>query len=89
MFTRGGDSRDFCMVGWVVTRQMRPKLQLGAEIVHQTPASRDGRTSTGLGAGLRYNLNANYHLLAYAGPGLQNAAATGRYSWYASLLLTL
>ena len=28
------------------------------------------------------------HLLAYAGPGLQNAAETARYSWYASLLFT-
>jgi hypothetical protein len=89
VINRGGDSRNFCLVGWVVTRQMSLKLQLGAEIVHQTPDSRDGRASTGVGAGLRYDLNENYHLLAYAGPGLQNAAATGRYSWYASLLLAL
>ena len=88
VINRGGDSRDYCLAGWALTRQVIPNLQLGAEIVHQTPDSRDGRASTGVGAGMLYDVNKNYHLLAYAGPGLQNAAVTGRYSWYASILLT-
>jgi hypothetical protein len=88
VLNRGGDSRDFCLAGWALTRQVSPKLQLGAEIVHKTADSRDGRASTGVGAGLRYDLNGHYHLLAYGGPGLQNIAETGRYSWYASMLLT-
>jgi hypothetical protein len=85
---RSGDSRDFCLAGWALTRAVARNLKLGAEVVHQTPDTRGGRASTGLGAGLIYDLNDNFHLLAYAGPGLQNAAETGRYSWYASILWT-
>jgi hypothetical protein len=33
---RGSGSQDFCQAGWVLTRQILPSLQLGAEIVHQT-----------------------------------------------------
>jgi len=82
----GGESKNFCVAGWVVTRQVLPQLQLGAEVVHQTADTRGGSSSTRVGAGLRYDLNDNYHLLAYAGPGLQNISDTGRYTWYASFL---
>jgi hypothetical protein len=85
---RGADSQDFCVVSWALARQVTPSLQLGAEIVHRTPDAKGGHASTSIGAGLRYDVSENYHLLAYAGPGLQNAAETGRYSWYASILLT-
>lgn len=84
----GGASQDFCMAGWALTRQVLPDLQLGAEIVHQTPVTKGGRVSTGIGAGVRYDLNETYHLLAYIGPGLQNAVETSQYSWYASILFT-
>lgn len=85
---RRGKSQNYCLAGWALTRAVSPRLRLGAEVVHQTPDARGGHASTGIGAGLLYDLNDNYHLLAYAGPGLQNAAETGRYSWYASLLWT-
>jgi hypothetical protein len=85
---RGGGSRDFCLAGWALARQVLPDLQLGAELVHQTADAKGGRGSTGLGVGLRYDLSDNYHFLAYAGPGLQNSAEAARYSWYASVLLT-
>lgn len=85
---RGGDSRDYCMFGWALARQVRPDLQLGAELVHATPDARGGRAATRAGAGLRYDLDDHYHLLAAAGPGLGNAAASARVSWYVALLLT-
>jgi|SRR5579875_948472 len=85
---RGGASRDFCMAGWALTRQVLPDLQLGAELVHQTPDTKGGRATTGVGAGLRYDLSDNYHLLAYVGPNLQNTAETSQFSWYASILFT-
>jgi outer membrane putative beta-barrel porin/alpha-amylase len=87
-FNRGSGSRDFCLAGWALTHQVLENLQLGAEIVHQTPDIRGGQSSTGIGFGLIYDVSEHYHLLAYGGPGLQNAAATGRYTWYASLLFT-
>jgi hypothetical protein len=88
VLNRGGDSQDFCQVGWVITNQVSPKLQLGAEIYHQSADTRGGRASTGLGVGAIYDLSEHYHLLASAGPGLQNADETGRYLWYAALLFT-
>ena len=85
---RSGDSQNYCLVGWALTRAVTGNLRVGAELVHQTPDTREGHASTAVGAGLLYDLNDNFHLLAYAGPGLQNAAETGRYSWYASILWT-
>jgi Putative MetA-pathway of phenol degradation len=85
---RGGDSRDYCLAGWALARQVMPDLQLGVEIVHQSAPTRGSRAMTAAGAGMKYDFGDNYHLLAYWGPGLQNAAETGRYSWYASVLFT-
>jgi hypothetical protein len=85
---RGSGSQDFCQAGWVLARQVLPNLQIGAEIVHQTADTKGGRAATGAGVGVRYDINDNFHLLGYLGPGLQNPAETARYSWYASVLLT-
>jgi hypothetical protein len=84
----GGDSQNFCMLGWALARQVLPDLQIGAEIVHQTPNTKGGRQSSGIGAGFRYDLSEHYHLLGYAGPGIQNADQTDQVSWYTSLLFT-
>ena len=88
VLNNGGESQNFCLAGWALTRRMLPNLRLGAEVVHQTADTKGGRASTGMGGGLIYDINDNYHLLAYAGPGLQNADETGRTSWYASILFT-
>jgi len=85
---RGGDAQDFCLAGWALTREIAPGLHIGAELVHQTADANGGKASTGIGAGLTYDIDEHYHLLAYAGPGLQNAAETGRTSWYTSILFT-
>jgi len=89
VLSRGDDSVDFCLGGWAITHQIAPRLQVGAEIVHSGADTRGGRASTAIGGGLRYDLTENYHVLAYIGPTLQNAAETADYSWYASFLLTL
>ena len=88
VLNRGGDGQNFCQMGWVVTNQVTPHLQLGAEAYHQSADTIGGRASTGIGLGAIYDLNENLHLLASAGPGIQNADETGRYAWYAALLFT-
>jgi hypothetical protein len=88
VINRGGDSNDYCLMGWALTRRVLPDLQVGAEIVHQGADSKGGRVSTAVGAGLIYDMSETVHLLAYAGPGLQNAAETARYAWYSSILFT-
>lgn len=87
-FNHGGDATDFCILGWVLTRKVTQQLQLGAEVYYQSADSRGGKASTGLGAGLTYDLNEHLHLMASLGPGLQNAAQANLYTWYAALLLT-
>lgn len=84
----GGDSKDYCFGGWALTRQVLPSLNIGAEIYHQTADAHGGKASTGVGFGATYDLSENYHLMASYGPGIQNAAKTGRTSWYAALLMT-
>jgi len=88
VINRSGGSQDYCLVGWALTRRILPNLTVGGEVVHQGADSKGARASTGVGGGLIYDLNENVHLLAYAGPGLQNAAETAQYTWYSSVLFT-
>jgi len=85
---RGGVSQDFCQMGIVATRRITPQLQLGLEVYHQTPDEQGARPTTGIGFGAIYDLNENLHLMASAGPGVQNADTTNQASWYAALLFT-
>ena len=88
-WNRGNDSKNFCLAGWTVTRQVLRSVQLGVEVVHQTADSRNGHVSTNVGGGLKYDLNERWHFLAYTGFGLRNIAPNERYNWYASVLLSL
>lgn len=85
---RGGESKDFCMLGAVLTYQLNERLQIGGEVYHQTADTRGGRASTDFDVGATYDLSSHWHLLASAGPGLQNRTTTDRTVWYAALLWT-
>ena len=82
-----GDSRDFCTLAWAVTVEAG-RVQLGAEIYHQTADRKHGHPSTALGFGATVDVTEHVHLMASVGPGIQNARATGEANGYASLLLT-
>jgi hypothetical protein len=88
VLNQGGDSKNFCQLSWALTRDVTDALHIGVELVHQTADTKGGKDSSSVGAGLVYDINDNYHLMTYAGSGLQNAAATDRYSWYAAILFT-
>ena len=79
---------DFCEAGAVVTYQVLPKLQIGAELFHQTADFKGTPASSSIGVGWRYDLNKNFHLLGYIRRGVENTEQTDRYSWYASVLFT-
>ena len=85
---RGGDSRDFCMLGTALTYQVNERFQIGAEVYHQTADTRSGGAGTDFDVGATYDLDAHFHLIASAGPGLQNRDRTDRVVWYAALLWT-
>lgn len=84
----GDGAKDYCLAGWALTRKLASDFTVGAEVYHQTASTRGGRDSTALGVGATYDLSDTYHLMASYGPGIQNAAATNRYSWYVALLTT-
>ena len=81
-------STDFCEAGAVLTYQVLPKLQIGAELFHQTATSGGTPAASSVGVGWRYDLNENFHLLGYVRRGVQNTDETDRYSWYSSILFT-
>ncbi len=84
----GLGSQDFCLAGGVLTYQLLPRLQVGAEFFHQT-ADRIGTPATSsVGLGVRYDLSDTYHLLGYVRRGVENTNETDQYSWYASILFT-
>jgi hypothetical protein len=83
-----GRGLDFCQAGAVLTYQLLPKLQVGAELFHQTADSAGMPATTSIGVGVRYDLNDTYHLLAYVSRGLENTNQTNQYSWYTSILFT-
>lgn len=79
---------DFCQMGAVLNYQLLPKLQVGAEIFHQTANAGGTPATSSVGIGWRYDLNDTYHLLGYIRRGIENANETDRYSWYTSVLFT-
>ena len=84
---RGG--RDFCEWGWAATWQVRPNLQIGAELYHQGADERGGRASTNVGFGATYDLDEHLHLMASVGPTIENSASTNEGNWYVALLFTM
>ena len=85
---RGEESRSFCQMGWALTNQMTPRLEIGTEVYHESPDTRDGLPSTGIGLGAIYDLSDTYHLLGSIGPGIQNAGETSQAGWYVAFLST-
>ena len=83
-----GKGLDFCQTGAVLAYQLLPKLQIGAELFHQTADSLGTPASSSVGIGVRYDLNETYHLLGYVRRGIENTDETDRYGWYASVLFT-
>ena len=88
VFNRSGAARNFCLGGFTISREVIDGLHLGAEIFHQGADTAGGSAATILGGGLTYDISDHYHLVAYWGPGLQNAAEIGHATWYGALLFT-
>ncbi len=88
IFNGGSDSRNYTLLAWAITRQVLPRLQIGAELFHRSADKRDGWPSTGLNVGLRSDLSDHYHQLGSIGLGLHNASETNEHSWYLALLVT-
>lgn len=84
----GGGIKDFCLGGIVVTYLVRPDLQIGPELAHQSADTHGTPATTSLGMGARYDIDDTYHVLAYVRRGIENTAATDQVAWYTSVLFT-
>jgi Putative MetA-pathway of phenol degradation len=87
-FDNGDGAINWCELGWSLTRQVLPNLNLGIEVYHQTSDEKGGKPLTGVGPGAIYDLNEHYHLLASWGPGIQNSDTADRMTWYVAAELT-
>ncbi len=81
----GPGNRNFWLSGVALTREVSSRLQLGAEVYHQGPQSRDAVAFTGVNAGAIYKLSNHWSLLASGGPGVQNPRREGEYDFYFAL----
>jgi hypothetical protein len=85
---RGFGNRDYWFFGWQVQRQLTERFAVGIEGVHLTADTVDGPAATGFNLGGMYDLSASYHLLASAGRGVQNIAATDQFQYYVGIQWT-
>jgi hypothetical protein len=69
-------TRNFCLYGATITRQVQKDFQLGVEVFHQTSDGNGGPTRPGLGA--RYDLDEHDHLLGYVARGSSLRPEVGR-----------
>lgn len=81
----GDGNRNFWTGGVALTRQVTARLNLGAEITHQTADARDAHDFSGVNLGMIYKLTDHWSLLASGGPGVQNAREGGLYDFYLAL----
>jgi Putative MetA-pathway of phenol degradation len=97
-FNPGPGNRDFWYTGGVLMSQITDELQLGVELYHETRSSTNApgspgfpigtQNTTGFNIGGIYDFDKTYHLLFSAGRGLENAAASNEFSYYAALRIT-
>jgi hypothetical protein len=81
----GGGNRNWWLTGWLIQKQVRPGLTVGAEIIHETAQSDFGESDTKLHVGVIWDLDETRHFLASIGPTIQGL--TG-YQAYLAFQLT-
>jgi hypothetical protein len=83
---RGTDNRNWWFTGWLIQRQVRPGLAVGAEVFHETAQVVGGRADTKMNFGVIWDLSESHHLMASLGPRLGGGHG---YQAYLAFQLTL
>jgi hypothetical protein len=65
----GPGNRNYWFAGWLLQRQITPRLALGGEVFHQTSSMVGRRASSGFNVGGQYDLTDHDHLLFSVGRG--------------------
>lgn len=84
----GAGNQDAWFFGWLLQRRVTDQLVLGGELFHQTADTENGKDTSAFNVGATYDLADHYCLLFSAGRGLQNAAETNEFSYYAAFRWT-
>ncbi|MFI5356110.1 MAG: transporter [Opitutales bacterium] len=77
----GAGHRNWWFTGWLIQKQVRPNLAIGAEIYHETAQTPDGPSDTKANVGVIWDLDDTRHILASIGPTLQGP--TGYQAYFA------
>jgi hypothetical protein len=75
----GTENRNWWFVGWLVQRQLTPKLTLGTEIFHETAKEAGGTSDTRFNVGTIFDFSDTYHLLLSAGHTIQGPSGFQAY----------
>jgi hypothetical protein len=81
----GAGNRNWWFAGWLIQKQVRKDLAVGAEIYHEAAQSFDGRSDTKANLGLTWDIDETRHILASIGPTVQGPAG---YQAYLAFQLT-
>ena len=84
----GAGQRNYTLAGWALTRNITNRLNLGAEINHQTRSTAAGSASTSLALGLIYQMTKHWALLASGGPNLERPSHSQTSTFYVSVQFT-
>lgn len=82
----GAGNRNWWFTGWLLQKEVRPGLTVGAEIFHETAQSVGGESDSKANLGVIWDLDQTHHILASFGPVIQGP--TG-YQAYLALQFTL
>ena len=84
----GAGNKNFWSGGIAVTRDVAPRLNIGAETYFESRSEVGGKFLAGAGLGLEYELTDHWALLASGGPILNHRSENGKYHFYLSLAFT-
>jgi hypothetical protein len=81
----GAGQRNYWQGGVALSRTLTDRFNLGIEVYRQTADAEDARPFTVLNLAATYTMTEHWSLLLSGGPGIENAAANGRYDVYFAL----
>lgn len=81
----GPGNRNFWFMGWLLQKQVRKNLAIGAEVFHETAQTVGAPSTSVLNLGFVWDLTDHYHFMGSAGPAIQGPSG---YITYLAIQLT-
>jgi len=81
----GAGNRNWWFTGWLIQKEVRPGLTVGAEVFHETARRDDAASDTKMNVGVILDVDETRHILASFGPTIQGPSG---YQAYLAFQLT-